>query len=275
MALVRGANFGRMACLAVLVMSAGVTRSWAADAKSSGAGTSGGRPESVKIEPYTGEPIMLTEVTQVAKPTIVAHETLKEKYEDGTIRVERDIAKYSDDNFAADGNYREYHPNGKPFIEGQFKEGRQTGDWTYYFDNGQVNRKVTYVDGKQNGSWDVFRADGTLAAKRGFKDGLRDGAWATYDATGKQQLTEEHYAAGKKDGEWKVFFPDGKIKQQASFKDDKRDGTSAEWDEKGQKLVEANYKGDKLDGAVTRFLPDGKKVVLTYKEGKFVSESKE
>ena len=113
----------------------------------------------------------------------------------------------------------------------------------------------------------MFRADGTLAAKRGFKDGLRDGEWITYDATGKQPLTEEHYANGKEDGVWKLWFPNGKLKQQASFKQGKREGVSAEWDDKGQKLLEANYTDGKLNGTATRYFADGKTIVQTYKDG--------
>lgn len=230
---------------------------------------------SVKIEPYTGPPIYLEEPEVIAKPTIVTRDNLPEKYDDGkTIRVERQVAHYSDNNFAADGNYREYYPSGKPFIEGKFKEGRQVGDWTYYFENGTVNRKATYADGKANGSWEIHREDGTLAAKRGFKDGIRDGEWITYDATGKQPLSEEHYANGKEDGTWKVWFANGKQKQQATFKDGKREGTSTEWNDKGDKLIEADYADNKLNGTATRYLPDGKKMTQTYKDGRFVSESK-
>jgi antitoxin component YwqK of YwqJK toxin-antitoxin module len=237
----------------------------------------GGTPqESVKIEPYTGPPIFLEEREQIAAPTIVTRESLKEKYDDSdTLRVEREIAHYSDNSFAPDGKYREFHPNGKPFIEGQFKAGKQDGEWTYYFENGQVNRKASYKDGKLDGSWDIFRADGTLASKRGFKAGLRDGAWITYDASGKQPLAEEHYADGKQDGVWKLYYPNGKLKQQASFKQGKSDGAVAEWDDKGQKLLEANYTAGKLDGTATRYFADGKTITQTYKNGRFVSESKQ
>jgi antitoxin component YwqK of YwqJK toxin-antitoxin module len=248
-----------------------------------GAGSRRGEPasgrakqESTKIEPYTGPPIYLDEAEQIAKPTVVTHETRKENYEDGkTLRVERVLALYSDNSFAADGKYREFHPNGKPFVTGQFKAGRQEGEWTYHFDNGQLNRKTTYSNGKLNGSWEVFRADGTLLAKRGFKDGVRDGEWLSYDETGKQKLTEELYVNGEPDGEWKSSYPDGKPKQLVTFKQGKRDGKTAEWDDKGQKLIEAEYKNSQLDGTATRFLPDGKTITQTYKEGRFVSESKQ
>ena len=236
----------------------------------------GAEQDSVKIEPYKGPPIYLPEAEQIAKPKIVTRETIKEKYEDDkTLRVKREVAHYSDNNFTADGKYKEYHPNSKPFVEGQFTEGRQQGEWTYYFDNGQINRKAVYKDGKPDGSWEIYRADGKLAAKRSFKDGLRDGEWITYDDTGKTPQIEERYVKGKEDGTWKIYFPSGKVKQQVGFKEGKRNGASTEWNEKGDKLQEAVYVDGKLEGAATRYLPEGKKIVQTFKDGKFVSETKE
>jgi antitoxin component YwqK of YwqJK toxin-antitoxin module len=230
--------------------------------------------DSVKIEPYKGPAIFLNEPEKVqVEPKIVNRQTIKEKLGEGS--VEREVAHYSDNSFAADGSYKEFHPNGKPFIEGQFKNGRQVGEWKYYFDNGQLNRKMTYKDGKLDGSWEINRADGTLQAKRGFKDGLRDGDWTNYDATGKQPRSEEHYVSGEEDGVWKTWYSNGQQRQQASFKKGKRDGASIEYDDKGKKILEAEYSDGKLDGAATRYLPDGKKIVQVYDAGKLKSESRQ
>jgi len=232
--------------------------------------------ESVKIEPYTGEPIYLDEPAVVAAPTLVRREMAPpEKYKDGKVRIEREVAYYSDDHLEAEGIYREYHPNGQLFIEGQYRRGRQHGEWTYWFDNGQVNRKATYNDGKPDGAWEVFRADGTLSAKRSFKDGLRDGAWVTYEATGKQPLTEENYIGGKEDGVWKAWFPNGQQKQQFGYKQGVRDGTRTEWDEKGEKQTEMTFADGKLHGTATRWFADGRTIVQVYKNGRLESESKQ
>lgn len=262
-------------CFALAAMVLGTLALGANQAAAQESSKPAATPDAIKIEPYTGPPIYLEETAQVAAPTIVARENVKENYRDGkTVRFERGIAKYSDDSYVADGSYLEFHPNGKPFVTGQYKEGKQVGEWVYTFDNGQVNRTVIYVDGKLDGKWDVFRADGTLAAKRGFKLGVRDGEWITYDATGKQPVTEEHYADGKQDGVWKIWFSNGKLQRQVSLKQGKRNGASSEWNDKGQPVIEANYAEDKLHGTVTRWLSDGKKVVQTYKNGRFESESK-
>jgi antitoxin component YwqK of YwqJK toxin-antitoxin module len=229
--------------------------------------------ESVKIKPYTGPPIFLDEEKQVAEPSIVRREMLTEKFKDDKIRIEREIAHFSDNHFEADGKYKEYYPNGQVFVEGLYRRGRQDGEWMFYFDNGKLNRKAKYDNGKPDGPREIFRADGTLAAKRGFADGLRDGEWITYDATGKFPLVEEHYVQGKEDGVWKYWHPNGKQKQQISLKQGVRHGVTTEWDDKGAKRFEANFAEGKLDGTATRWFPDGRKIVQEYEDGKLVSQS--
>jgi antitoxin component YwqK of YwqJK toxin-antitoxin module len=232
--------------------------------------------ESVKVEPYTGPPIYLDEKEVVAAPTVMRHQTLKENFKGSEqIRVERQVAVFTDDHFEADGDYREYHPNGKLFAEGKFKSGRQDGEWSFWFDNGQLNRKANYKEGKPDGKWDVYRADGTLAAKRSFKNGVRDGDWTTYDATGKQPLSEEHYVDGKEDGEWKTWYPNGKLKQQVGYKLGQRHGKWSAWDENGKQRSEMNYVDGKLSGTATAWLPDGTKIIQEYKDNRLVSESKQ
>jgi antitoxin component YwqK of YwqJK toxin-antitoxin module len=230
--------------------------------------------ERVTVQPYTGPPIYLDEVEQLTAPTIINRQTdARDKFKDGKVRIERQIAIFSDNHIEADGTYKEYYPNGQLFVEGTYKRGRQDGEWKFYFDNGKLNRTAVFKDGKPDGPRDVFRADGTLSAKRGFADGLRDGDWITYDATGKNPTAEEHYAKGKPTGVWKYWHPNGKLHRQISLQDGKKHGVSTEWDDKGQKRFEGNFVDDKPHGTATRWFPDGRKMVLQYENGKLVSQS--
>jgi antitoxin component YwqK of YwqJK toxin-antitoxin module len=219
-------------------------------------------------------PIYLDEPEVIAEPRVVDHETIKDAYPDGKPRVEREVARFSDNHFEADGIYREYYANGKVFVEGRFIRGRREGEWVFSYDSGQLNRKATYKEGQPDGSWEVFRADGTLSAKRSFKDGQRHGEWLTFDDSGKQKLSEEHYADGKRDGVARVWFPSGKLKQQASFKLGQNHGTATEWNEQGEKVAEFSYEEGKLHGSASRLLPSGRRVEQQFKDGKLVSESK-
>lgn len=237
---------------------------------------SAGNDDSTKIKPYTGPPIYLDEPEQVASPTIVTRETKKENYQDsGKVRVEREVALYSDNHFEADGIYREYYPSGQLFVEGNYRKGRQEGEWTFYFENGKLNRKADYKNGKPDGPREIFRGDGTLAAKRNFRDGLRDGEWITYDKTGKKPVAEELYDNGKPDGVWKAWHPNGQLRQEANFKQGQRHGTTTEWNEKGEKRGETNFAEGKLHGTATRWFPDGRKISQQYNDGKLESQSQE
>jgi antitoxin component YwqK of YwqJK toxin-antitoxin module len=229
--------------------------------------------ERVTVKPYTGPPIYLDEPEQVTEPTIMRHETNTEKFKDGKVRIERQIAFFSDNHFEADGAYKEYYPNGQLFVEGTYSRGRQHGEWTFYFDNGKLNRKAIYKEGKPDGPRDVLRADGTLSSKRGFADGLRDGDWITYDASGKNPTAEEHYVKGKPDGVWKYWYPNGKQARQITLKEGKKHGVYTEWDDKGEKRLEANFADDKQHGTTTRWFTDGRKMVQEYDNGKLVKQS--
>jgi antitoxin component YwqK of YwqJK toxin-antitoxin module len=234
--------------------------------------TDTGAENKVDIKPYTGKPIFLDEPEAPPASSMVERIVQTDKYSDGKLHVERQVAKYSDNHFVADGFYREYYPNGQKFVDGQYKDGRQDGDWTYWHENGTLNRKLTYKDGLPDGSWDVHRADGSLMVTRSFKLGRRDGTWTYYDDTGKQPLRVEKYADGKADGEWKIWFPSGQLQRQISFKAGNRDGLAAEWDEKGNKRIEMNYVDGKPDGDSTSWTADGRKTVQHYKDGKLVPE---
>jgi antitoxin component YwqK of YwqJK toxin-antitoxin module len=232
--------------------------------------------DATTIEHYTGPPIFLDQPEAPPPASLVEKRVDSEKYPDGkTIRYERQVARYSDDHFEADGFYREFYPNGQKFVEGQYKNGRQEGTWTYYYNNGQLQRTVTYSNGQPNGSWEVHNVEGAVVAKRGFKDGKRDGTWVVFDDSGKQQLREEVYDNGKANGTWKVWFPSGQLKTQIGITNGVRDGVYAEWDEKGKQRYALNFADGKLDGTATLWGADGQKVVQVYDHGKLVKETKE
>ena len=231
--------------------------------------------EGEKIAPYTGPPVYLDEPEQKPAATLVERQVVTDKYEDGTVRVEREIARYSDDRRTADGKYREFYPQGKLFVEGEYRAGAQHGEWTYWHENGTKNRTATYKNGKPDGSWEVFRADGTLEAKRSYKEAKRDGTWIYYDETGEKPLGEEQYTDGKANGLWKAWFPSGQLKKQIGFKMGVRDGEALEWNEEGKKRVEVTYVEGKPHGPATVWAPDGRKFVQVYEQGKIIKQAEE
>jgi antitoxin component YwqK of YwqJK toxin-antitoxin module len=261
-------NFPRLFAIATAVLLAALSTNFASAAE-------GDDQDAATIERYTGPPILLDEPETPPPASLVEKRVDKDEYPNGKVRYERQIARYSDDHFEADGFYREFYPNGEKFAEGQYKDGHQEGTWTYWHENGKEQRVVNYKNGQPDGTWDVLNAEGAVVAKRGFKDGKRDGTWVVYDKTGKQPLREEVYADGKADGIWKVWFPNGKLKTEAGLKAGVRDGAYKEWDDQGNQRAELNFVDGKPEGTATLWGAEGKKVVRHYKDGKLVKEEGE
>jgi antitoxin component YwqK of YwqJK toxin-antitoxin module len=229
---------------------------------------------SVEIKPYTGPPIYLDEPEPQPDATLVEKVVDSAKYSNDKVRMERQIARYSDNRLESDGFYREFYPDGSKFAEGQYVKGRQHGEWTYWHKSGEVARTVNYKNGQPDGSWEVFRDDGTLSAQRSYKGGKRDGTWVVFDDTGKKPTREESYKDGLADGTWKVWFPDGKLQTEVNFKEGKRHGPMQVWDDEGVKRADLTYQDNLLEGTATVVGADGKTVVQQYEKGKLVSEKK-
>lgn len=225
----------------------------------------------LKIEPYTGPPIYLEE-PPTPPPATVAERGIKrsQKYKNGEVHVERTIMRYSDDTRINHGPYKEYHPNGQIFSEGQFTLGIYSGEWKYSHDNGKPCKTVTYKKGQPDGAWDVLRADGTIQAHREFKAGKKNGEWASYDDAGKTKLSHQSYADNKPAGEWKTWYPSGQQKAVAHFKDGKRNGLIQEWAEDGEEIGSAEFVDGKLHGLRISWGPDGKRREQQFKEGRLV-----
>ncbi len=234
--------------------------------------------EELKIEPYKGPPIFLPKVEEPVPATKVESRTITSYYDEEKKigpKVERAVSVYSDQSIVNDGAYREFYPDEKVFVEGQYADGDQVGEWSYYHDNGQLAKKVNFVAGKADGVVELRRPDGTLEAVRVFAQGKRNGTWKTFDESGEQQLTEEVYADGKPDGVWKTWWENGQERQQAAFKAGLREGTSIEWDEEGVKRAEVEFIANQQDGVTRMWTTDGKVVEQVYEKGKLISTKRE
>jgi antitoxin component YwqK of YwqJK toxin-antitoxin module len=234
----------------------------------------GGGPESLRIEAYTGPPIYLEEQEAPPPPTEVETRTVTEKYpESDQVRFERSVVKYSDDTVRSDGVAKEFYKDGTPYYEGQFKGGYPSGQWVYYHPNGKVAKKVTYVDGLPDGEVLSFSPDEKPIATRSYKAGKRDGKWLTYAEDGKTTTRLETYSGGLPSGPWVAYYSDGQVRQESTFKDGKLDGVAREYSADGAKRAEAEFKAGLREGKTTIWQSDGKVVERLFKEGRMVESA--
>ena len=89
-----------------------------------------------------------------------------------------------------DGPYVVYNLNGKMMIEGAYKDGKQSGEWTMYHPNGQRASTDHYTDGVRNGMHRSWYANGQIAIEGEYRDDKREGAWHRWDPNGFREWTD-------------------------------------------------------------------------------------
>ena len=59
--------------------------------------------------------------------------------------------------------------------EGEFQEGRRTGEWRTFFPGGAAQDSGRYKEGRRTGEWESRRQDGTLLRRAMYVDGVENG----------------------------------------------------------------------------------------------------
>ena len=212
------------------------------------------------IEPYTGPPIFLDEPEPPPPASLVEKRVDSDKYADGKIRVERQIARYSDNHFVADGFYREFYPNGEKFAEGQYKNGRQDGDLDLLVRQRQGLPQSDVQErpaGRQLG-----RTQCRWRRRREAELQERQTRWHLGRLRRDRQAVAPRGAIRGRQGRRHV---EGLVPLRPTSN---TDGLQARqpprcrpsWDEKGNKRAELNYVDGKLDGTATLGVPTGRKL---------------
>lgn len=111
----------------------------------------------------------------------------KEQYEDGKVKTEKTFKTIEGEKALVKEVH--YHPNGKKYIEGNYKDNKRDGYWASWYDNGQLWSEGNFKDGLSDGKRTVYHQNGKLYYEGTFTMGDRTGIWKFYDENGN--LTNE------------------------------------------------------------------------------------
>ena len=68
-----------------------------------------------------------------------------------------------------------YYDNGEKWSEGNYKEGKIDGLYTFYYKNGQKSYEENYKDGIKVGLWTGWDQNGQKSSERFYKNGKVEG----------------------------------------------------------------------------------------------------
>ncbi|MBL4703445.1 MAG: energy transducer TonB, partial [Flavobacteriales bacterium] len=64
-----------------------------------------------------------------------------------------------------------YFDNGQVSATGQFKKGKETGDWIDYWETGELDGNGPYKDGEKEGKWKWYFKTGEISAEEDYEKG--------------------------------------------------------------------------------------------------------
>jgi antitoxin component YwqK of YwqJK toxin-antitoxin module len=161
---------------------------------------------------------------------------------------------------------------------GEFQEKRRLRrpiplkrDW-YWVDHGTQAQRRDPIgraegelrDGKREGRWTWTRYDGTLREERHYRDGRLHGRTACDYENGRPE-SEEHYEKGEPDGPWKQWYPGGGRALEESYRRGVLHGTAHRWHPNGELAGEARFQDGVPVGTATFWHANGRKAL----EGEF------
>ncbi|HJQ80460.1 MAG TPA: hypothetical protein VJ828_10920 [Lacipirellulaceae bacterium] len=134
-------------------------------------------------------------------------ETVRERYPDGKIRIERQVTLDDTGNYVNHGTWKMLTPSGAVSAEGQYYMGERVGLWTRW--HGRNESPVF-----NEFPFDKFKAP--FMSQATFEDGQMDGEWLITDATEKKVM-QISLKDGKRNGPAVTWLPTGKTYRQATY----------------------------------------------------------
>jgi antitoxin component YwqK of YwqJK toxin-antitoxin module len=156
-------------------------------------------------------------------------------------------------NGKRDGIWKKYYDNGDVRYEGEFKNGKEIGTFTFY-NQGSSYPAIVKIFSNTSDTASVKFYDKTRIKTKGKMVGKkRVGKWIYYFADGKRVFSEENYVDGVLHGVVKNYYDNGNLTEETYYKDGKKHGTSKIYTESGILIEDVNYENGKLNGLAKYF----------------------
>lgn len=145
----------------------------------------------------------------------------------------------------------------KKFMDGVITEGKLDGPAKIYYPNGKIWVEANYKAGKLNGQIiEYYTPVKSLKRTTNFDRGLRQGTEKKYYTSGKI-FTESNYQTNKLQGKYQVFYEKGKVLEESNYQNGLKAGESKSYYPSGKLYAVTNYQQGVLSGGYTTYYESG------------------
>lgn len=154
------------------------------------------------------------------------------------------------------GHWIRTDKNGAKIFEGDFKDNKETGTFTYYYPNGSVRMRNVFTEPGRYCRHEAFDKEGHRIATGFYSQKNRDSVWHFYNEQGKLVKTAG-FRLGVKQGPHIVFNSNGDTAEYTTWNNNHRDGRW--WKRIGEHgYITGTYKHGSLEGRLLEYDESGK-----------------
>ncbi|HEY5311937.1 MAG TPA: hypothetical protein VIK18_05435 [Pirellulales bacterium] len=184
-----------------------------------------------------------------------ATEVIRERYANGALRVERQVAQDAEGNYFNHGDWKMWDAQGRVVGVGQYRNDERYGPWVRFYQAGEAEiiagpigrqfeapfaSEATFVDGQLQGKWVIIDAQQREVISWQYVHGKRHGKSVWWFPNGLK-WREVNYREGEIDGDFIEWTPDNRLVAGEQYIDGRRWGTKVQWYEPGVKKTEARF----------------------------------
>lgn len=170
-------------------------------------------------------------------------EIVRERYPDGRVSIERQVALDENQNYVNHGAWTSFDPSGAKLVSGQYRWGQPHGMWTRWYRGHETPllQELPYSQFKP-----------PFVSQATFRDGELDGVWSIFDAN-QQKISEINFSRGRRSGPAVWWYPSGGKMRELAFVDNLLQGEATFYRTNGQVARRERYeRGHKIDRLVQR-----------------------
>jgi uncharacterized protein len=214
------------------------------------------RLSKVRITDEAQAPEAATEENAPAeKPAEIVTELVKERFPNGAVKVEREVAQDREGNFLAHGVFRQFDERGALICEGKNEQGQAVGVWTRYY---------SATSAPLFGTTPYKEFNGPYISKVNFAEGQMEGKWTITDAK-QRKISEIEFSAGQRHGKAAWYYPNGTLLSQATYDRGRVHGDVMKWGPDASLLGKETYThGRKLAPKVEYYDAEHKRSEILY-----------
>ncbi len=193
-------------------------------------------------------------------------ETIRERYPNGAVKIEREMMQDTDGNYVLDGAWRWFNDKGQLIADGDYTRDQRQGVWRRTF---TVNDAPLFKAAPYNQFQPPFHSEAN------FAQGLLHGAWTIYDGR-QRKVSEIYFENGQRHGAATWWQVRGTPVIQSTFVNGEIHGEAFVFDETGNVIRRDMYEhGWKFDRRTEKY-PSGKpKEISSWLDGRYKLTNKD